>query len=551
MPAQRRPVLGVDINQYEIRVVEMRGVGPSAQVIRAGAVPVPRGAIEGDRIIFPDTISETLRGLLHRMNVSTRQAVVGLGAANTITRVLDLPRVPDHEIRMVIEGELAHYQILRAGTGAFDYLRLQDPPPGKEAAPPVLVMATEERTVDLYREITERAGLQLLALEPILLSMYRTATPLIQAQPSAACLLISYGKSEIAIADQGHIRLYRRVDIGSNDLIAGRQPASSLPLSQGGEAHERVLLGDDAPFESPLLSEGEGEINAVAANNLATELQRSLDYYRREFPQAPAVTRVILATNDPEIDPLAQWLSQALAIDCIVAEPPISMGVSRALAAQLEAPEGLRYLGAAGLALNALPGLPATVPRFDLSAFEREAVEVVAARGRLAVSLAISVSMIVVGLVVTLTFLRHTGILEHQIRMMQSDLMGKQQLEQAQIQEIQLVHDRYVALKREGVPFPRIMDLIARAVSMQAGLTTVGLDRAGRLAVEGEAEDEKAMIDTLNEMSKCPYFTNTTLDSFTNRFLNDQRTRRVVEFKISSQIVGISPPGGPSGTTTQ
>src|SRR5689334_1702637 len=145
MPGQGRLVLGIDISANEIRVVEVRGTGTAARIVHAGAVPTPRGALDGDRIAYPDALAETLRGLLNRMNVGTRQAVMGVGAQSVITRIIDIPRVPDSEVRMVIEGELAHYQILREGTGAFDFHRLHDPDRSHDAHPQVLLMAAEEK----------------------------------------------------------------------------------------------------------------------------------------------------------------------------------------------------------------------------------------------------------------------------------------------------------------------------------------------------------------------------------------------------------------------
>jgi len=532
MSRQGRPVLGVDINAYEIRVVEMRGGGLNAEVIRAGAVPTPRGAVEGDRIVFPDVVAETLRGLLHRMNVSTRAAVIGIGAQSVITRVLDIPRVPDDEVRMVIESELAHYQILREGSGAFDFARLQEPENRLDVNPQVLLMAVEERVVTDYRDTAERAGLHLLALEPTLLGIYRAAFQQAQAHPSAVCLLVSYGRAEIAIVDHGQIRLYRRADVGSDDLITGRRRPRPGGLESGG-GPERVLLTNEREDEAfEVSSEEYGRINATAASNLATELQRSLDYYRREFPQASAVGRGVLATNDPEAEPLADWISEALRMDMVVASPPIAIGVSRAIAAQLEPPEGLRFLAAAGLAMRELPGQPPVVPQFDLTLRDRVEEGVEAARRGLTVSLAVSIAFVLIAVVTGLTLGRNATKLEHEVLHKKSELAGRQRVEQARVEAMLQQAEHLRALKLEGFPFPRIMDAIAAATDPQVGLTEVNLDRNGRLTVAGEASTDGAVVRTLSGLQLCSYFENTMLDSW-------ERDERAVRFRVSSQLIGV------------
>lgn len=539
MASQGRSILGVDINPYEIRVVEMRGTWVHPQILRAGTVPTPRGAVVGDRITYPEAVADTLRGLLDRMRVSTREAVLGMGPQTVITRVMDIPDVPEKEARIVILGELEHYQILREGTGAFDSMRLDEPVHSLDVTPHVLLMAAEEKIIAGYRETAERAGLQLVALEPVLLALYRVAFPEIQAQSSAMCVGITYGKSEVAIVDHGAIRLYRRVDIGSNDLIAGRnRGARGLHLGEP-EQKDRILLSAEHEEETGTEEEKEG-ISQLAASNLATELQRSLDYYRREFPQAPAVTRIILATNDPEIAPLAEWLYQALRLEVTLAKPPITLGTSRAIAAQLEAPEGLRLLGAAGLGLHSISGLPEGVPCFDLTIQDRVEAGVESARRNVVISLSTSITIVLIGIVLTLVLGRNANKLEHEVDHKKNELGQIQQIEQARLDEKQRQTSQLEVLKMEGFPFPRVMDAVASALDPQAGLTEVALDRAGRLTIQGEAANERAIIRTLDGVRLCPYFENTTLDSFESTSLTNQA--RVIRFQISSQFRGVQRP---------
>src|SRR5579871_1991713 len=273
-----RSILGVDITPYEIRVVEVQGTGANVQVLRAGSAPLPPGALEGDRIAEPVPVAEILHELIGRLEVGTRQAILGVGAHSVITRVLEIPRVPDHEVRTVVEGELAYYKILGEGTGAFDFMRLPDPEPGSDTPPQVLLMAMEDRIAGGYREVAERAGLTLLALEPVLLAIYRMAFPQLLAQRTRVCLAVSYARSEITVVEEGRIRLYRQVDVGSDHLIDGR-PRPGYGAAQTSGLGDRFLLsGEEEQESTDLTSEFDGPINPFAANDLASELQRSIEY---------------------------------------------------------------------------------------------------------------------------------------------------------------------------------------------------------------------------------------------------------------------------------
>ncbi len=538
MPSQARSVLGVDINQHEARIVEARvGTGP-AQIVRAAYVPMPRGAVEGDRIVYPDIVAEALRSLLQRMGATTHAAIVGLGAHTYLTRVLDIPRVPDDEVRTVIEGELAHYQILREGTGAFDYLRLRDPEGEVDSNPQVLLMAAEERVVSTVRDVCQRAGLHLVALEPVLLAMCRACFPAAQVQPAAVCLAVSHTRAEIAIVDRGHIRLYRRVDIGADDLVVGRRAPGSGGFDEDIQRGP-TLLGDETDQPAPTASTPIGTIVQPVAGALATEVQRSLDYYRREFPQAPTATRLLVAANDPHLDPLASWLGQALNLDAVLVEPPIASGVERSMAAKLEAPDGLRFLAAAGLAMREQRDLPGQMPRFDLSRVAPEQTVAGESRRRVLASVGVSAVIVLAGLVGSLALSRTAAAQQHTLDTQRARLLGVQNMAQARVEEKVREQELATRLAREGMPLPRIVDAIASNVDPESGLTEVSLDRTGMVAISGQASNEQSMIRTLDGIRLCPVFVGTTLDSFINRKVGEGS---VVEFRLSSRLAGMGRP---------
>ena len=103
-------------------------------------------------------------------------------------------------------------------------------------------MASESHVAAEYAETAQRAGLRLLALEPLPIALLRALTPQLQKCPNSLCVLIQHGDVEIAVVEEGRLRLYRRLDITTEELFAS------------------------------------GGINPVGLNGLAMEMQRSLEY---------------------------------------------------------------------------------------------------------------------------------------------------------------------------------------------------------------------------------------------------------------------------------
>ena len=94
--------------------------------------------------------------LLTRMGTRTRQAIMSIPSGAVTTRVLDIPNMPDAELRAVVQGEIAHQNILINPNGEFDYMRLDTGDLRPQARPRLLLMATEERILDGYFQVAAR-----------------------------------------------------------------------------------------------------------------------------------------------------------------------------------------------------------------------------------------------------------------------------------------------------------------------------------------------------------------------------------------------------------
>jgi type IV pilus assembly protein PilM len=545
------PLLGIDINEHDISIVRMRGSWPDPAILAAASTPTPAGAVERGRIRDSAAVSEAVRGLIERMGVREKDAVIGVAARNVMTRVLDVPTVPVDELGAVVQGEIEHQRILTDGSGGFDYVQLQNAHENSETGPQVLLMAAEELTVHAYREIAEQAGLRLVALEPSLTGMYRAASAQVYSRPSALCLTIGTDESEIAIVDDGNIRLYRRVDSGSEQLLNPDQrtidtprPVERAPLGLASD-----FLYEDEYDEAPAQPLSDDPFDTPAANSLAIELQRSIDYYRREYPGASLVTHVIIATQVPALEPFADWLSSALGVEATIAQIPAGGQVEPAVRELLESGERIRLLTAAGLAMRDLSALPAGIPRFDLlpqNAGEKSE-EVV--RRRFTFALAGSLGLLLVG--VTAAYI--TGVkanrVDHEVSHLKEDIKELQERKRIRLDTVQKQREILEVLKKRGLPVPKITDVIALAVPEKVGLTQVAINKAGLVTVGGEAASERNLIQMLENLKTTPLFLSTSLDSFDRNLVVTPTKPAVVKFQISAQVAGVQNPELKKSTT--
>ncbi len=533
--------------------MEVRG-GVPPQILRLGTVPLPEDALDGDRIVLVDAVANLIRGLINRLNCQTRVAVFGIGLQSVITRVLQVPRVPEEELRVVLEGELAHFHILRAGMGAFDYVPLETNAAATDGMQSVLIMAVEERVARGYRQVAEKAGLELLALEPISLALFRTTVPHLQPAADTLCLMLTPSRCELAIVSRETIRLYRRLEMGSDDLLTGRQSRHGVypaPVD---------FSSDHAPFDpEPERENPPRHLDAPALHfrptapphepdtpdmgagapllssrvwTLADEIQRSVDYYHREFPGVEPITRLLMATNDPEAACLAPWLRQNLQINVRLVDPPSSMGDSAGQGTGQSAPRELRFLAGFGLALhpltpewrqsprfNLVPNEPGTVPRAD--------------RERAAVLCVSGLVILVTGLIAGRLFARLADREFDNLNTSRALLASRTRT----LLEIDAEIAQEKALNRivrsDNLPVANLIDMVKAQMPAGISLDSFDLQRDGHVVISGESRTPQDFDAFYARLQEFPHFVETRYTRFNTDVLH-----RVTQFRIETSIYG-------------
>ena len=513
-----RSVLGIEINTTEIRVVEMEGVWPNPRILHADVVPTPLDAMNGDEICRPDLVGRALGTLLTRMGVRNRNAVMSIPSGAVTTRVLDIPNIPEAELLAVVQGEIAHQNILPDPHGEFDYMRLDTGDLRPQARPRLLLMAAEERVLSGYRQAAAQAGLTLLGMEPGMVALYRAASALTYSQPPCLCLMVGTTVSEVAIMDQGPIRVYRRIDLGSRQIMAELDTLPKAPATpETGSQTARFNL-DGSPAEEENTTWLAGRIPSdisdnTAVNSLTVELQRSLDYYRREYPDAAPVNSIVIVTGLSELETLAAWLSEKLHIGATVATIPASAASDLALRSRLDEPTALRFLRASGLAMQVLDKLPAGLPKFNLLGKKKENRPQGALNGRLTFALAFSILILLVGSFNMLRVGRQANLLDHELSHAQEDRQELRSYRGLPLDQVRRQKDILNVLLPVGEPLPTVVDAMAGAVPPNASLGEISREKPGVLNLSGETTNDTVLVQFLDALRQLPSCVKVSLDT--------------------------------------
>jgi Tfp pilus assembly PilM family ATPase len=493
VPRKRIALIGVDFGARELRAVEVSTDGRA--VLRFAASPIaPIGVVSG----LPtdaDFIANSLRTLYKELSPATKATVLGLPAATITTRVLDIPQVPDAELRTILDGEVQHFGIVRGFGGMFDYYRLAT---GKEAAEPqALVMACEAVQLNAMRDGAERARVDRVAMEPSLLGLMRCAAIADDRSEPSMLVAMEGDIAEIAIIEDHRLRLYRRLELGID------QPDTSFLQGMGVE---------DVPnFVKP-----EGKSGLAA--QLEIEVRRTLEYVKR-ISESATIQRVVLAISNPRETGLAESLAEGLGIRVDLAKAP------------LPGDDGIRFAAAYGLAVGS-SFADLGVPLFDLSPFDPVAQAKEQQRRIVAAALSVSIAAVVASIAAAMYFGLKANSVEHDLGHVQeeSNLIREVTLPQAMERQRRL--EEFHSLSAMGVPVPKIVDSLTEALDANTGLNQIEIN-GSQMKLTGEAKDEASMIQTLDQLRGQPGFTNTYIESFDQ---DPGPGAKVVRFRLSTTL---------------
>lgn len=281
-------VVGVVVDESTVRAAEyrrgrFRGGG---SVARAGAVPLPPGAVDQGEVVDADVVAEALGRLWSEAGFSTKRTAMGLDPRATVIRRVDLPAVSSKDQAQAAAyeiGELLSYPLDEAVVSMVEMGHTSAE--GGDAVQ-ALILAVHENTLAGLRGVAKLAGLKPTEpqLVPAALLVGVDATGPLGAGRVGAVVSVSETVTTVIVHDARGLLFCRVVTAG---LSAG-----GTTLSDELEMELAVLNG----FAGGDGTEGGTASPFAATPGLATVVEgvrRTLHYYTTELDSRP-IERVVL-----------------------------------------------------------------------------------------------------------------------------------------------------------------------------------------------------------------------------------------------------------------
>jgi type IV pilus assembly protein PilM len=343
-----RPLIGVDISSFAVKMVELADAGKGELRIEHYVIePLPKDAVVDGNIADLEATADTVQRCWKRLSTATKYVALALPTAAVITKKIILPAsLREQEMEVQVESEANQYIPF-----ALDEVNLDFQVIGPASSSPdeveVLIAASRKEKVEDRVACAEAAN-----LKPLVMDVESHAA-------QAAFELV-----ERQLPNGGRDQVISLVDVGSNvmnvTMMKNDQPVYTREQAFGGaQLTQDIVRTYGMSFEEAeaakrthtLPENYEAELLRPFLENLALEVSRAMQFFFTSTPYTQ-VNQVVMTGGCAILPGVADVVAERTQVPTLIANPFARMTPSSRVRPKQLAADAPALMVACGLALR-------------------------------------------------------------------------------------------------------------------------------------------------------------------------------------------------------
>lgn len=317
----------LDIGTSAVRAVQLASNGQGRwSLIHYGYGTVDLKTASANSKESEHRLGEVILTVIGQSGIKTKNVAIGLPSQKTFTTVIDVPTMPEAELRSTIKYQIDQYIPMAIDEAKVDWVLL-----GQSAHDPqkqeVLLASTANSYAEERLEFVEALGLNVIGAEPDPIAMVRALLP---AGLADARLVIDVGElsTNLVMTYNDSPRLVRTIPTGLYSLV--KAAVQNLNVQEN-QARQFILKFGLAPDRL------EGQVYRAVESVLegfAAELVKSIKFFQTRYPNTP-VGGILLSGYASIVPRFGDYVTAKTGVQSVPSNPWQNVQVTEADQQQL------------------------------------------------------------------------------------------------------------------------------------------------------------------------------------------------------------------------
>lgn len=297
---------GLDIGTTGIRLVELRGSGPTRSLVKYAYVPIDVKLAQSDSKSDQQKLAQVLANLVSEARLTTRNVAVGLPNSRVFTTVVDFDRVPQNELENALMYQADSLIPTPPSESKIDWAVTGDSPKDKTKIE-VLLSSVPNSFVEQRLDVIESIGLNVIAFEPDNLALSRALIPSGTVAPQ---LIIDMGQlsTDLVIAANDAPRLTRSIPTGVEAVVRSAMQNLNIDEKQAKQFVYKFGVSKEK-LEGQVFQAVIGTIDLLVA-----EIDKSVKFFQARYPDTP-IERMIVTGGASTIPEFPLYLANKFGVN--------------------------------------------------------------------------------------------------------------------------------------------------------------------------------------------------------------------------------------------
>ena len=351
-----RVAIGLDIGTSGVRAAQV-GVAKAPMTLDGfGQYALARGAIQDGEIVDPGVVSEALGQLWKHARLKSKKVVVGVANQKVVVRPIDLPYMPEEELRGAIQYQVQEYIPIPVEDAVLDFQILDEyVTEGNERMMRVLLVAAQKDMIGNLMAAVEGAGLDPVAVDVTALALVRSlgsrGDGLGGSGAGEAIIDIGGGITNVVVHEAGVTRFVRILLTGGHSITDSLASGLGISFEEAEGIKQRQGIAADSASAASA-TESAAQILEQRASAFVDEIRGTLDYYAAQA-DAIQISRVVLCGGGSKLTNLGTRLAEATRLSVERGQVMQRMKVGKLGLSQEQLADAEPLMGAAvGLAMG-------------------------------------------------------------------------------------------------------------------------------------------------------------------------------------------------------